>query len=404
MSAPAAPATRARVATSVAFGSQGFVFALVLTSLSQLKERFDLTDLHVTAFVLGVCVFAAVGTVVADRVARTGGSRVALAAGLVVIGVAVAGVAVSPTFVVLGAAFALYGLGLGLVDAGTNMQAVAVEHAYGRSLLTGFHGSWSVGGIAGALVVSATAGRVANDPVGLVLLVGPVVAVVAAVVVLRRGWRGPGASVDVDAAALPALAARPLVPWGPVLVLGVGVVAYYVSDQAISTWSTIYLDGPLGASAQVAPLGYAAYLGTTLASRLVGDLVVRRRGRAFVVRTGGLVGLVGLVLVVAAPSVPVALLGFAVVGAGLGVIAPLCFAAAGALAPDGADAVVARLNVFNYVGAVLGGVFVGLIGSASTLRIGFLVPIVLVAVVVAIAGRFDRGPVVAAPRVEAGAA
>lgn len=404
MSAPAARATRARVATSVAFGSQGLVFALVITSLSQLKDRYGLTDLHVTFVVLGVCVFAALGTVVADRVARTAGSRVALALGLGVVGAAVAAVAVSPTFAVLGAAFGAYGLGLGLVDAGTNMQAVAVEHAYGRSLLTGFHASWSVGGIVGALIVSATAGRVPNDPVALVLLLGVVVAAAGATVVLRQGWRGAGEVVDVDAAALAQTPGRPAVPWGPVLVLGVGVVAYYVSDQAVSTWSTIYLDGPLGAAVQVAPLGYAAYLGTTLVSRLVGDLAVRRHGRGAVVRTGSLVGLVGLALVVAAPSVPVALLGFAVVGAGLGVIAPLCFAAAGALAPEGADAVVARLNVFNYVGAVLGGVLVGAIGSASSLRVGFVVPMVLVAVVVVIAGRFDRGPAAVAPRVEAGAA
>ena len=82
-------------------------------------------------------------------------------------------------------------------------------------------------------------------------------------------------------------------------------------------------------------------------------------------RVASLVGAVGLVLVVAAPGPWVALVGFAIAGAGLGVIAPLCFSAAGTLAPGHADAVVARLNIFNYVGAVLGGVLVGAIGSTS---------------------------------------
>ena len=112
-------------------------------------------------------------------------------------------------------------------------------------------------------------------------------------------------------------------------------------------------------AASFAPLGYAAYLTTTLASRLAGDPLVRRWGRVVVLRTAALVGAAGLVLVVAAPGPWAGLAGFAVAGAGLGVIAPLCFSAAGDLAPGHADAVVARLNVFNYVGAVLGGVLVG---------------------------------------------
>ena len=89
-----------------------------------------------------------------------------------------------------------------------------------------------------------------------------------------------------------------------------------------------------------------------------------------------------------APGPWAGLAGFAVAGAGLGVIAPLCFSAAGDLAPGHADAVVARLNVFNYVGAVLGGVLVGAIGSTSSLQYGFVVPIVLVVVVAILAGRF----------------
>ena len=106
------------------------------------------------------------------------------------------------------------------------------------------------------------------------------------------------------------------------------------------------------------------------------------------VRISSLVGAAGLLLVIAAPGVAAATAGFALAGAGLGLIAPLCFSAAGALAPDHADAVIARLNVFNYVGTLLGAVLVGAIGSATSFRIGFLVPVALVLTVAALAGRF----------------
>lgn len=399
-------ARRARVAAGAGFAAQGLVYALLLTSLDGFKERYGVDDGQVTLVVLGVCVMAALGTVMADRVARSaGGSRAALVTGLLAVALAALVAAVAPAFGVLVLGFVVYGLGLGLVDAGTNMQAVAVQRVYGRSLLTGFYAAWSAAGIVGALLVSVGAQRWPARPVAVVLLAGPVVALVAAGAVLRGGWRAGTAPVEVVIGGVgPSGPTGPVapggvtdaraqraVPWGPVLVLGVGVVAYYVADTAVSTWSTIYLGDVLLSSASFAPLGYAAYLATTLASRLAGDRCVRRWGRAAVVRVAALVGAVGLLLVVVAPAPVPALLGMAVTGAGLGVVAPLCFSAAGALAPGRSDVVVARLNVFNYVGAVLGGVLVGAIGSTSTLRAGFAVPAVLALAVVAVAGRFALG-------------
>jgi len=378
---------RARVATSAGFAAQGFVYALLLTSLEQFKSRYGVDDGQITLVVLGVCLLAALGTLAADRIARGApGSRGALSAGLLVLVAAVASISVAPTFGVLVAGFAVYGLGLGLVDAGTNMQAVSVQRAYGRSLLTTFYASWSVGGIVGAVLVAVTAGRAPTDPAAVVLWAGILVAAAAAVVVSTGGWR----AADVTGTVTAEPAGR--VPWGPVLLLGLGVVAYYVADTAVSTWSTIYLGDVLDAAASIAPLGYAAYLGTTLLSRIAGDPLVRRHGRGPVVRVSAVVGAVGLALVVVAPGTPVALLGFAVAGAGLGVLAPLCFSAAESLAPGHADAVVARLNIFNYVGAVLGGVLVGAIGSGSTLRAGFVVPVLLVVAVAIVAPRFGRRP------------
>ncbi|WP_051275023.1 MFS transporter [Cellulomonas sp. URHD0024] len=392
---PVASARRARVAVSLGFGAQGFVFAMILTSLDVFKDRYGIEDGTIAFVILGVCVMAGVGTVVADRVARsTAGSRGVLVRGLVVVAAAVALVAVSPTFAVLAAGFAVYGVGLGMVDSGTNMQAVSIQRAYGRSLLTGFYASWSAGGILGSVMVAVATGRISADPIGWTLLVGTVVAVGVCLIVRRSAWREQSDPVpfSVDAALADTEAAqdarKPVIPWGPLLILGLGVVAYYVNDQAISTWSPIFMHEVLGETGTLTKLGYAAYLAMTLVSRLAGDPCVRRWGRVRVVRVAALVGAVGLVLVLTAHAPAQAVLGFAVAGAGLGLIAPLCFSSAGLLAPGHADAVIARLNGFNYLGAVLGGVFVGFIGTASSLRWGFLVPVVLVLAVAVLAGRF----------------
>lgn len=383
------PAARAaRVVVALAFGAQGLAYGVLITSLPGFKDRFGIGDDVVTLVVLGVCLMAAVGTVLSERQARGPGSRAVLATGLASITLAVLVVALAPSLPVFLVGFALYGLGLGQVDAGTNMQAVALQRAYGRSILTGFYAAWSVAGILATVYVGQYVSRDVPQQVAL-----PVVAAVVAVIgvlVLRRAWRAHDAPLTPGVPEAGPVR-RSALPWGAITVLGVAVVAYYVVDSAAATWSTIYLGDVLDAADDVAPLGYGVYLAATLVSRLVGDLAVRRWGRVAVVRTAGLVGAAGLLAVVLAPGAGVAIAGLGLTGLGLGVIAPLCFAAAGGLAPEHADAVVARLNGFNYLGAVLGGVLVGAIGAGSTLRIAYAVPLVLAVVIVLLAPRFGTG-------------
>lgn len=384
-------ARAARVAVALAFGAQGLAYGTLITSLPGFKDRFGIGDDDVTLVILGVCLMAALGTVVSERLARGPGSRTVLVSGLVSIAAAVLAVALAPGLAVFLVGFALYGFGLGQVDAGTNMQAVAVQRVYGRSILTGFYAAWSVAGILATVYVGQYVSRDVPQQVALPVVAALVGGVGAAV--HRFAWRTHDAPLEDEPATRPDApdahgAHHSPLPWSGILVLGLAVVAYYVVDSAAATWSTIYLGDVLAAPDDIAPLGYGAYLATTLVSRLCGDLAVRRWGQVVVVRSAGILGSAGLLAVVLAPGDLVAIAGLALAGLGLGVVAPLCFAAAGTLAPEHADAVVARLNGFNYLGAVLGGVLVGAVAVGSTLRIGYAVPLALTVLIVLIAPRF----------------
>jgi MFS family permease len=386
-------ARRTRIAVAAAFATQGIGFAVLLTHLPAFKDRYDVGDGVVTAVVFGVALLAGAGTALADRVSRTRGSGTALHLSLATIGVAVLIIGWSPSLLPFVLGFAVYGVGVGGVDASMNMQAVALQHRYGRSILTSFHAAWSAGGIAGALYTSAT------EQLELSL---PLVLTVAAAVILAvaYGVRGRVAATTAGVRAdlvphehdPPPVGSSPgAAPWRPVLLLGLAVVCFYVADSGTSSWSSDFLHEVLGASKSVAPLAFAGYTGASLVSRLAGDHAVRRFGGPAVVRTGGVVGAAGLALVVVAESPFVAIVGFTVLGIGIGVIAPLSFAAAGELSPGNADTVVAQVNVFNYVGFIAGGVVVGLFGSAGALRGGFVVPLVLTLVIVALAPVFHPG-------------
>jgi MFS family permease len=179
------------------------------------------------------------------------------------------------------------------------------------------------------------------------------------------------------------------------------MVLFYMVDTAAFTWGPTYLDHVFPTPSSLVALATFPYLLASGAMRLAGDGVVARFGPVRVLRVGALVACAGLAVVVFAPVWPVAVLGFLVMGAGVAVIAPLSFSAAARIAGGDAvdplvrharvDAVIARFNQFNYVGALFGAVLTGLVGSGD-LRIGFAVPMVLVLGILPLARSFGAGP------------
>ncbi len=284
-------------------------------------------------------------------------------------------VAAAPAGGVFVGGLAVYGVGLGIVDATSNMQAVAVEHRYGRPILPSFHGAWTFGGILGACYALAAA-HLPLWTAGLVAVV-PLVALAAPYLPREHGE------------ALTA-AEQVAVPWRPILLVGLGMVLFYMVDTAAQTWGPTYLDDSRRAQ-HPRRAGHAALPG--------------RQPRAPARRaTGWWRGTARCRSCAPArwwprwpcswwsPRRPGRSPSWAsrCSGAGVSVIAPLSFSAAARIAGGEqarVDAVIARFNQFNYVGGLLGAVLTGLVGAGS-LRLGFAVPMVLILAMLPLARAF----------------
>ncbi|QIS13693.1 MFS transporter [Nocardia arthritidis] len=379
-----APVLRgARGANSVAFGLQGFFFAVILTQLPQMKDRYDMSDGLIVGAVVLVSVLAGVGSVLAEQLATWLSSRATLRIGLLLITVTGCAIAFSPNVIVLMCCLGCYGIAVGIVDASTNMQAVFIQHGYGTFILSSFYAAWSSGSILGALYVSASE-KLGVTPreslvgaAGAVLLFG-----------LLAGSRLLGADTAEAAPAERDSAAGSLAFRG-YAAFGVAMALVFAIDLAVGNWAGLYLKDDLLASSAGAALGLAAYQGTSLLARLTGDWWVRRYGPRRVVRVAASIGVLGLAVVVAAPGPVVAIAGFLVAGLGMPVIAPLCFSEAGRLTGGRElDALIARLNLFNYAGTLFGGGVVGAIAAGFGHRVGFVIPLVFAASLILIARVF----------------
>ncbi|WP_187291312.1 MFS transporter [Cellulomonas flavigena] len=415
------------MAVGATYAAQGFGYATIVTALPGLKARTGIEDDTIALVLLLGALLAAGGSVTAERLARRWGSRTVVVLGLLAQAVGLACVAVSTSVPTLVASFVVFAVGLGMVDASCNMQGVALQHRVGRAILSTLFACLTVAAIVAALTQSGLANLGTVTGAVTALVVAVVVATGVALTVrpslVHGGAAGEAASQATPADAPAAVhdagthdagthdhpvhtdgivpgartgvvppdhldvpARRPL-PRVGIWLFGALVAVAFVVDSAVSSWSTVYLHDELRASASVAPLGYAAYQGAVLVARLAGDPLVQRHGRVRVALPAAVLALVGLLVVALVPSPITAVAGFALAGVGAGALVPLAFSAAGELAPERLDDVVARINLFNYAGAILGAVALGLLSEAIGLGPAFLVPALLLVPAIAIVPR-----------------
>ncbi len=290
--------------------------------------------------------------------------------------------AFAPDALVLTAVMLLYGALIGTNDNAMNAQAVEAEGRIGKSIMSGLHGLWSVGVLAGALAGSLSA-HAGIDP----RIQFPVVAAVAAGGgVLACSWFAGGRPVG---AAAEVLVPRFAWPRGALLLIGlVGFAAIFV-EFAANDWSAIFMHWVLHANQAEAALATGVFAGSMAAGRLCGDALVRRIGPRLSVRACGVLGTAGCVLVAVTPSALVALAGFVLIGLGVSVVVPLVFAAAGRSGPSPAIGV-AGVATVSYGAGMAAPSVMGGVADLSSLRIAFAVAAVVAVAIAAGAGLLEE--------------
>ncbi|WP_328763341.1 MFS transporter [Streptomyces sp. NBC_00272] len=363
---------RGRGSLGFSFFVQGVTFALLVTRIPAIQDRYGISDGLLPAFLAAVPILAGVSSVATEHLVKRVGPATVLRWAQPLVLLALLGVGAGSRMWHAALALGAFGLSVGALDASMNMLGVSLQRAYGRSIMLGFHAAYSLGGIVGA----STAWAGAHWHLSLFTSYLPAVVVLLPLALYgSRSYIGrPGVGDEAAEKGLGAGGFKLLLP------LCLVMACAYIGDSTVSNWSAKYLQDVLGSSEQLATVPYNVYMVTTLVGRAVGDLGVRRFGAVSVVRIGTLVAAGGFAVVAAAPGAWAGMFGFTLLGIGLCVIVPQTFAAAGRLFPGSSDTAVARLNIFNYVGFLVGSPLVGGIGDAWSYRGAMLVPMALVLV------------------------
>lgn len=278
--------------------------------------------------------------------------------------------ALPTTLPVLCAALAVYGAAAGVADVAMNAQAVVIEQGYGRSVMSAFHGFWSVGGLAGA-AAAVLAARHGVDARVHFAATAAVLSLVTLIAATRLLPHRPEPEVDAP----PAFA----LPTGAVLPIGlIGLCAVFAEGAGLD-WSAVYVRDVLGNSAGTAAATVAVFSISMAVARFAGDRVVRRLGPVATVQLAALCAAVGALAVVLGRHVVPVMAGFGVLGAGIAVVVPLVFAAAGRLDEHPGRNLAGVAGIAYGSGLIAPGV-IGGIAHVSSLTMSFIVVAGLVVV------------------------
>jgi MFS family permease len=369
----------ARRGVSAAFVAHAVISGSWASRVPAIKHGLGLSDTQLGLALFGMALGTLIGGRLGGVVASTLGARTVVRLGLPTFGGALLLTALAPDLGALAVLLVAFGVIAAVVDVAMNSEAVVVERQHRLPLISGFHGLWSVG-----------------------LLVGALGGVAAAAVGIRPSVQFALVAVVVAAASAQLLAGLPprVVEshegttvsdgWSLAVVL-LGLIAFcsFFAEGAAADWSAVFLRDQAAASAAVAAIGFAGFSLGMAGSRLIGNQLTTAFGPVRVVLTSTVIAAAGLAFALLFPIPVIGVVGFALLGAGLGPVVPTVVSAAAGAGLGALENVVSRVFTIGYFGGVSGPAIIGLIAGQVGLRAALVVPLCLVIYIATVSARLS---------------
>ncbi|MET7477569.1 MFS transporter [Streptomyces sp. NPDC005648] len=372
---------RARYALAAVFTVHGGVTGSFATRVPWIREHAHLSAGEL-GFALAFTAFgASCAMPLAGRISHRFGSRTSLRGLIALWTLSLVLPSLAPNMLTLCLAMFVYGASAGMADVGMNALGVEIERRLNKSIMTGLHGMWSAGALIGSAGGTLAAHLGADARVHFALAS----ATLTALGLLACTW-----VLDLQPAEDEEPPPRFALPPRSALLIGaVGFCAVFAEGASLD-WSAVFLRDQLETSAGLAAACTTGFMLTMAVARLVGDAVVNRFGAVSTVRAGGGFAVLGGVLIVLAGHPAVAMTGFALLGLGIAVVVPLCFAAAGHSGPNPSQAI-AGVATITYTSGLIAPSLIGGVAQATSLVVSFMLVTVLACGLVGFAGVLRTG-------------
>ena len=365
-----------RNATRCGFFMAGFGLSVWAPLVPYVRERIEMTDAVFGLLLLCIGIGSLTWMPISGVLVARWGIRPVQLCSVALLALALAGMALTDSIGWLGLALFCFGGSLGVIDVIMNIQAVLVETAVGRRLMSNFHGMYSLGAITGALVLTGLLSLGLAPEAGSFMMIG---VIVAANLAIARGYlpnRAPGGGLAF------------VRPTGLVMLVGLMCFVVYLAEGAVLDWSALYLTGEKGLEVARGGLGYAAFALMVTIARFAGAPLVNSLGTARVIAFGGMLAAFGIGLSLTAEHWALALVGYGLCGLGCANVSPVLISSLSRQDGMPVQLAVTVATTIGFAGVLAGPAMMGMVAHFSSLGMAFALLGVLLLGIVPFCRRF----------------
>jgi MFS family permease len=372
----------AAVAVTLMFVVNGTVIGGFGGSLPSLRDKLGLDPTQIAIMLFSAGAAAILSMQIGGRLADAIGARQVTLAAVPLLIAGMITIALAQVYVVAIIGSILLGLGNGTMDVAMNAMGVQVEAARQRPIMSFFHAFWSIGNFIGAgavLLLATVLGLKGGEVVTPLSISVAALALVALVVLFKITPEAAVVHHTVDGV-------RTRIP-SAAWVLAVMALAFGLAEGTALDWSSLHVTDVAGVDPTTGAVGLITVSAFMVVIRLLGDPLVTRFGRRAIVRFGGLCAAVGYFTVTVVSSLPLLIIGWALVGLGVGMIAPQVYALSGHI---GGGRALAMVVTFGYAAFLIGPAFMGFLVNLLGIHHTMAVPALLCLGIIALASTMPR--------------
>lgn len=352
---------RIRIAVSLFYFCQGLAFASWASRIPIIKERLDLTEGQLGTILLMLPVGQLVTMALSGKLVTTYGSAKVLRIVAIIYALVLCLVGFARNAWELGAVLFLFGVIGNMCNIAVNTQGVAAEKIFKKSIMSSFHGAWSIAGFTGALIGLLTM-NIAVDTIPHFMIIFILIVINTTI---NYRYLVPGKAVQTKKTSFFSKPESSLVQ--------LGIIGFFsmATEGAMFDWSGVYFKEIVHAPEQFIIVGYASFMVMMALGRFIGDAVISRLGRKRTLQFSGILMFSGMMISVLFPDFYICTLAFMMVGIGVACNVPTVYSVAGQNKNVPSGVALAMVSSISFLGFLMGPPLIGYIAELTSLRYSY---------------------------------
>lgn len=378
-STPSLPYSPKRIRNAVAlfYFCQGLAFSSWASRIPAIKSELNISEGQLGTLLLLMPIGQLCTMAISGKLVAAYGSKQVLRIVVLIYALILCSIGLATAYWQLAVILFFFGVVGNMCNIAVNTQGVEVERIFNRSIMSSFHGAWSIAGFTGAMIGLLFMNLHISTFYHFIVIF----ALIALNLIVNQRYLVPGKAPKTEKKSLFSKPESSLVHLGIIGFLSMA------TEGAMFDWSGVYFKDIVKAPENLVVVGYASFMVMMATGRFVGDYFIRTYGSKRVLQCSGVLMSTGLLLSVFFPTFLVCTIAFMMVGLGVACNVPTVYSAAGQNKKVSPGIALATVSSVSFLGFLMGPPLIGYIAELTDLRYSYALFAIFGIIMVIMVGR-----------------